>query len=165
MKKCFLLCILFLVTNMYGQNNPLSIFETLMNKTWFAEGNWGDGSKFKQEITFSYDLGNTLVIAHSKGYTNTEQTEYGARNHGIRKYNPETNVIDFWEFDVFGGVTQGTVKTEGKNIIYTYSYGESIVTDMWEYVDENTYNFKVGSYSDGHWKQVYLSTQFRVKSD
>ncbi|MEO0900715.1 MAG: hypothetical protein AAFY00_01410 [Bacteroidota bacterium] len=164
MKKYALVCILFTSIGIFAQENPLSIFENLMNKTWFAEGNWGDGSKFKQEITFSYDLSNTLIIANSKGYTNSEQTEYGARNHGIRKYNPETNVIDFWEFDIFGGVTQGTVKTQGRNIIYTYSYGESIVTDAWEYVDENTYNFKVGNYANGQWEQVYLSTQFKVKA-
>jgi hypothetical protein len=35
-----------------------------------------------------------------------------------------------------------------------------MVTDMWEYIDDSTYNFKVGNYQNGIWKQVYLSTQF-----
>ena len=69
----------------------------------------------------------------------------------------------FWEFDVFGGVTEGTVEFEDKDIVYTYKYGESIVTDYWQYVDENTYNFTVGSRENGEWKQKYLETKFLAK--
>ncbi|MEM9076492.1 MAG: VOC family protein [Bacteroidota bacterium] len=165
MKKHVLLCMLFIGMCLNAQNNPLSFFETLMNKTWKAEGNWEDGSIFKQEITFEYGLDSTLIVAKSKGFTNTEHTIFGNRNHGIRKYNAETNTIDFWEFDVFGGLTQGTLRKEAKNILYTYSYGEAMVTDMWEYVDANTYNFKVGDYVNGQWKQIYLSTQFKAESE
>ncbi|PRX55201.1 VOC family protein [Flagellimonas meridianipacifica] len=160
MKKYGLLCIFCMALSIHGQENYLSFFDGLIGKTWKAEGNWGDGSKFSQEITFEYVLDGTLVIAKSKGFTDKEQTKFGNRNHGIRKYNPETKAIEFWEFDVFGGLTKGTVTTENRNIVYSYRYGESIVTDMWEYIDENTYNFKVGNYVDGYWKQVYLSTQF-----
>ncbi|MBQ4818516.1 hypothetical protein [Aquimarina sp. MMG016] len=147
----------------WSQESDLSIFEPLTGKLWKAEGKWGDDSKFKQEIIFLYELNHTLVIAKSKGFTNKEQTEYDFRNHGIRKYDAETKTIKFWEFDIFGGVTEGTIKAEGKNIIYQYQYGESLVTDMWEYVNENTYNFKVGSYIDGKWKQIYLETQFKAE--
>ncbi|WP_422859716.1 VOC family protein [Flagellimonas sp. S174] len=160
MKKYGMLCIFCMVFSMHGQENNLSIFDGLIGKIWKAEGNWGDGSKFKQEITFEYGLNNALIIAKSRGYTDKEQTIFGNRNHGIRKYNPERKTIEFWEFDVFGGVTKGTVKEQGKDLYYTYSYGESIVTDLWEYVDSNTYNFKVGAYEDGQWKQVFLATQF-----
>ncbi|SNY99713.1 Catechol 2,3-dioxygenase [Flagellimonas pacifica] len=148
----------------HGQE-PLSIFENLIGKTWCAEGAWGNGAKFKQEIQFEYSLNSTLVLVHSKGFTNQEQTSYGPRNHGIRKFDKETNTIKFWEFDVFGGVTKGEVRTDGKDIIYTYGYGESVVTDYWEYVDENTYNFTVGSYEEGQWKQAYLKTQFKSLSE
>ena len=147
----------------WSQETKLSPFTPLIGKVWKAEGNWGDGSKFKQEVEFHFDLNNTIVIAASKGYTNKEQTEFGARNHGIRRYNPEKQTIEFWEFDVFGGVTTGTVKNEGKNIIYTYAYGNSTVTDMWEYVDDNTYTFKVGDYQNGEWKQLYLETKFSAQ--
>ncbi|WP_435625471.1 VOC family protein [Flagellimonas sp.] len=163
MKKYGMLCILCIVLNGYAQQNELSIFEALTEKTWKAEGNWGDGSKFKQEIIFTFSLDSTLVIAKSKGYIDKEQTVFGDRNHGIRKYNPNSNTIEFWEFDVFGSVTKGTVKAEGKNIYYTYAYGESTVTDLWEYVDANTYNYKVGDYQNGKWNQVYLSTQFNAE--
>ncbi len=163
MKPIFtILCAIFFTQTSFGQKNELSIFNNLIGKKWEAEGNWGDGSKFKQEITFSYDLNNTIVIVQSNGYTNQEQTQYGARNHGIRKFDTKTNTLKFWEFDVFGGLTEGEIKIDGKNIIYQYQYGKSVVTDMWEYVDDNTYNFKVGNYNNGIWKQVYLSTQFKT---
>ncbi len=163
MKKYTLLFILMIGVHLHGQKNPLSFFEALMGKTWKAEGNWGDGSQFKQDITLKYSLDSTLIIVESKGFTDKAQTQFGPRNHGVRKYNSETKSVSFWEFDVFGGVTEGTVKTEGKNIIYTYTYGSSTVTDMWEFIDDDTYNFKVGDYTNGEWKQVYLSTQFKAE--
>ncbi len=161
MKTKLILFVLMLPVLTYCQTSDLSLFKNLVSKTWNAEGNWGDGSKFKQEIVMNYSLDSTLVVVKSIGYINKEQTKEGLRNHGIRQYDKKSNRIKFWEFDVFGGLTEGTVFSEGKNIVYQYKYGESVVTDMWEYVDDYTYNFKVGSYADGVWKQVYLSTQFK----
>lgn len=157
--------LLFLIASSFiiAQDNPLSGFENLIGKTWRAEGTWGDGSKFKQEIDFSYSLEGKTVVTESKGYVNKEKTAYGHRNHGIRTYDAESDTIQFWEFDVFGGVTNGNVVFEGKDILYQYAYGDSEVTDAWEYVDDTTYNFKVGSYVNGAWKQTYLETQFKAK--
>ncbi|MBR9913597.1 MAG: hypothetical protein GYB32_02025 [Algicola sp.] len=147
-----------------GQQGHLSMFQNLVNKTWVAEGQWeNNGPKFKQEITFSFDLENTLVIVDSKGFINPEQTLYGHRNHGVRQFDASANTMRFWEFDVFGNVTQGTVLSEGKNILYNYTYGGAVLTDMWEYVDDKTYNFKVGTYKDGKWEKMYLNTMFKVK--
>ena len=145
----------------FSQKSELSIFDNLVGKTWAAEGNWGDGSKFKQEVRFRFGLNKTLVIANSKGFVDKEQTKIGMRNHGIRQFDKASNTINFWEYDVFGGRTEGTVYAEGKNIIYQYSYGETVVTDMWEYVDDTTYNFIVGSYANGKWQQTFLKTQFK----
>ncbi len=141
----------------------LSLFSPLMDKVWYAEGIWGDGSSFKQEIEFNYALEGSIVVAKSKGFIDQSQTQYGNRNHGIRKVNPESGKIEFWEFDVFGGVTQGEVTSSGRDIIYTYKYGSSIVTDYWKYVDDDTYQYTVGSYSDGKWNQKYLETRFETK--
>lgn len=161
MRKIFLISLLFAgLFQLKGQESKLSFFEPLMGKTWSAEGNWGDGSKFKQDITFRFGLNDQVVIAESNGYTNQEQTTYGPRNHGVRKFDTATNSVKFWEFDVFGGLTEGTVTVNGKDIIYTYRYGESVVTDYWEYVDENTYNYTVGDYENGTWNQKYLTTKF-----
>ncbi len=107
-------------------------------------------------------MNGTIILAESVGYIDKEQTKLGQRNHGIRQYDEKSNVIRFWEFDVFGGVTKGIVFSEGKNIVYQYEYGGVSITDMWEYVDDSTYNFKVGNYKDGVWIQIYLSTQFKM---
>ncbi len=161
MKNTITIFLLFFVSMaVIAQDTELSIFENLVNKTWKAHGNWGDGSKFMQEITFKYDLEKTIITAKSKGFIDKEQTQIGDRNVGVRKFDTASKTIKFWEFDVFGGVTEGKVIAEGKNIIYQYQYGTSVVTDMWEYVNDNTYNFKVGTYEKGVWKQIYLSTQF-----
>jgi len=165
MKTTLTILSIFLFTQIsLGQKSDLSIFNNLIGKQWKAEGKWGDGSKFKQETIFSFDLNKTIVIAKSKGYIDQEQTKYGSRNHGIRKFDKKTNTLKFWEFDVFGGVTKGEIKVDGKNLRYQYQYGTSMITDLWEYVDDNTYNFKVGNYSDGIWEQVYLSTQFKAET-
>ncbi|WP_411028817.1 hypothetical protein [Spongiimicrobium sp. 3-5] len=162
MKNNILLLILWIPLVTCAQNTDLSIFDNLVTKTWKAEGNWGDGSKFKQEIVFTYALDSTIILVNSKGFINKEQTKLGVRNHGVRQFDKKSDQIKFWEFDVFGGLTEGTVFSEGKNILYKYSYGDSTVTDMWEYVDDSTYNFKVGNYEDGNWKQIYLNTQFKA---
>ncbi|MDH7445258.1 hypothetical protein [Aquimarina sp. 2201CG14-23] len=160
--KIFILLAIISISS-WSQETDLSIFKNLIGKEWKAEAKWGDGTIFKQETIFAFDLNNTLIIAKSKGFTDKKQSQYGWRNHGIRKFDTETKTIKFWEFDVFGGVTEGTVQVDGKNLIYQYQYGESLVTDMWEYVDDHTYNFKVGNYVDGNWKQVYLETQFKAE--
>ncbi|WP_282056710.1 hypothetical protein [Maribacter luteus] len=161
MKNAILIFILLISTVTYAQKSNLSMFNNLVGKSWKASGTWGDGNKFDQEIRFHFSLDSTIVIAESYGYINKEQTKTGLRNHGIRQYDKNTDSIKFWEFDVFGGLTKGSVYSEGKNIIYQYTYGTSTVTDMWEYVDDSTYNFKVGSYENGEWKQVYLRTKFK----
>ena len=155
-----IILILLMPIMAFGQSSELSIFDNLVTKTWKAEGNWGDGSKFIQEIKIDYSLDSTLVIVNSIGFIDKEQTKLGLRNHGIRQFDKVSKSIKFWEFDVFGGLTEGIVFTEGENIIYQYEYGGSNITDMWEYIDDSTYNFKIGNYNNGIWKQIYLSTKF-----
>ena len=165
MKNITFIVILLISIMTYGQESQLSIFDNLVGKTWKAEGNWANGSKFKQKIKINYSLDSTIIIVNSVGFVDKEQTKLGLRNHGIRQFDKQTKKIKFWEFDVFGGLTKGIVFSEGKNIIYQYNYGDLTVTDMWEYVDELTYNFKVGDYKDGVWKQIYLNTQFKVDEE
>jgi len=162
MKKCVILLVLHCFTApVLGQKSPLELFDPLVTKTWEAEGKWGDGSDFKQKIKFAYELDSTLVIVRSIGFIDQEQTRLGPRNYGIRQFDKKSEQIKFWEFDVFGGLTEGIVFSEGKHIFYTYAYQGAQITEMWEYVDDGTYNFKVGEYNDGVWKQTYLNTQFK----
>jgi catechol 2,3-dioxygenase-like lactoylglutathione lyase family enzyme len=160
MKKYVVVLAIGLFAQSYGQQSQLSLFDNLIGKTWKSEGTWGDGSKFKQEIEFKYSLDSTLIVSEALGFTNKEQTDYGPRNHGVRKFDKQSNTIKFWEFDVFGGVTEGAVRSKGKDIIYTYAYGESTVTDYWQYVDAHTYNLTIGDFENGQWKQKYLSAQY-----
>lgn len=147
----------------HGQQNPLVGFEALFGKTWLAEGTWGDGSAFRQEVTFEYSLGQQLIIAKSKGYTDQAQTTFRARNHGIRKYDSETKKILFWEFDIFGGVTTGEVLLEGKNITYKYEYESTTLLDTWTYINDSTYSFTVSRWDGGNATNTYLETEFKVK--
>lgn len=160
MKNLFLLLFLHPLLIQAQDNKPLAIFEPLMGKTWQAEEAWENGSSFKQTVELSYDLDSSIVIVKSEGYTNQEQSEYGPRNHGIRQYDPTTKEIKFWEFDVFGGLTTGTVFAQGKNIFYQYQYGDTFVTDLWEYINDTTYSYTVGIYTDGKWEKVFLKTEF-----
>lgn len=153
-----------------GQLKELSLFENLVDKTWIADGKWENGSPFKQEVRLQFDLQGTLVIANTKGIIGELQTEsgdedleLGNRNHGVRQYNGEHDEIRFWEFDFFGNVTEGIVFAEGNNIIYQYNYDGLQLTDMWEYIDDSTYNFKVGVYNNGKWKQLFLNTTFKAQ--
>ena len=95
----FIISFLLLLSSFVGiSQNSLSIFEPFVNKTWKAEGTWGDGSKFIQETTFSYSLDKSIVIANSIGFVDKEQSKLGPRNHGIRQFDDETGKIQFWEF-------------------------------------------------------------------
>ncbi len=157
--------LIFLMVNLtLAQENELKVFEPLTGKTWYAEGTWGDGSAFKQEVKFEFSLDSTLVIAKSKGFTNKEQTKFGLRNHGIRQFDQKSKKIRFWEFDVFGGLTQGEILVKDEDFYYTYSYGNSTVTDAWIKQNDHSYKFIVGAYVDQQWKQKYLETVFTVKS-
>ncbi len=161
--RILILLFLFSATSLWSQEDLSTLFQPLLHKTWAASGEWGDGSAFEQTIHFKNAVEGSLILSESYGFVDQKQKKKGHRNHGIRKWNPETGKIDFWEFDVFGGVTTGTIEVKEKDFIYHYQYGESTVTDYWEYVDPQTYNFKVGEFEDGEWKQVYLSTQFKEK--
>ena len=50
-----LICVLAIAINIQvqAQENKLAMFDNLVGKVWKADGEWGDGSKFKQEITKS----------------------------------------------------------------------------------------------------------------
>lgn len=161
MLKNILTYLLLLPLTLVGQTHPLDVFDHLLNKKWSAEGTWGDGSTFKQEVYFESDLKRRLILSKTKGFTDKAQTQFGWRNHGVRQWNQSKSQLEFWEFDVFGGLTSGVVLVRDKDMLYQYQYGDSFVTDAWEYLNDSTYQFTVGSYKEGEWEQVYLKTQFK----
>jgi len=135
-------------------------FAPLIQKTWRAAGNWGNGDSFRQEVRFHWDLEKGAIIAESDGIVDPVSNAWGQRNHGIRYWNKREGKLQFAEYDIFGAVTEGTISIRGNNIYYHYNYGGFLLTDAWEKVDEFTYNFKVGVFSKGEWQDVYLNTQF-----
>ncbi len=146
-----------------GQEADVSPLSPLVGKVWVAEGKWGDGSSFKQEKSFSYHLGEAIITSESLGFTNEEQTAFGPRNHGVYSWDAESQQISFKEYDVFGGLTEGIVLAEGRNILFQYEYGGSQITDAWLYENDSTYQFVVGTYEEGEWTQKYLETSFSLK--
>lgn len=161
----YLMIIFFLIPLMgLSQEKNLSIFNNFIGKTWKADGNWEDGSKFKQEKTFEYSLNSTIVIVNTIGYIDKARTKLGKRNYGIRQYDKKSDTIKFWEFDVFDGLTTGFVFAERNNIFYQYENGGSQITNMWEFVNDTTYNFKVGIWKNKNWEKLFLDTQF-IASD
>lgn len=144
--------------------NPLVFLEALMGKTWVIEAQWGDGSVFKQELKIEYGLQDKAVYSYTKGFVNTERTEFGDRSFGVRKYDLESDSVLFWEFDTFGGVTTGEIVSNGKDIWFIYAYQGMTFADIWEYLDEETYAFRVVAYDDGEIGDVYLKGAYKVKN-
>lgn len=147
----------------FPQQDPLSAFDNLINKTWLIEGQWENGMNFKQETTFNKTLEGNLIIAESMGYINQEQTKWGKRNHGVRRYDTETQQLEFYEYDAFGGLTQGVIKVEGKDLIYVYAYGEQMLADKWQYISDEEYKFIVGTYNNGKLDMILLEGKATVK--
>lgn len=143
----------------------LQVFESLIGYTWKAEGSWGDGSQFVQEQVYEWGLNQKLVKVRTYGNTRQDGFAFGLRNEGLRAWDASSGELRFWEFDVFGGITKGTVLVESKNIYYQYVYGsdanQMTLTDAWLYQNDSTYTFKVGVFEEGQWKQVYLETQMQ----
>lgn len=155
------LALIFSWTLLQGQNKVTELFAPLLGHSWKASGQWGDGSPFYQEIRFESNLEGQMVMAYSNGYVDKDQSVIGQRNIGLRRWDSAQGKFLFWEYDVFGGLTTGTITAIDKSIQYHYSYGELELTDQWKYIDDNTYGFKVGQWDGKKWTATYLDTTFK----
>lgn len=158
-----LLIIFFFSSLLYythAQDEPWMPLSSLVGKSWVAEGKWADGSSFKQEKSFSYHLGEALITSESLGYTDTEQTTFGPRNHGVYSWDTTEKIIRFMEYDILGGKTEGRVISHEEGIFFQYRYGGVTLTDAWVYENDSTYEFIVGTFENGVWTQKYLETYF-----
>ena len=164
MARIFLITLLSSITiSVSAQEDMMKVFNHLLNKTWKVEGSWGGAMEFKQEVTFTAALEGNLVIAETKGFVDEKQTQWGHRNHGIRRYDAQEEKIKFFEYDVFGGLTQGEIQLNGKNLLYVYEYGGQMICDKWEFVNENEYKYIVGSFKDGQIDQVLMEAKAVAK--
>ena len=126
-----------------AQKHPLAAFDNLVNKTWIINGTWGNGNPFEQQVTFSYQLNKTIVVAETQGFVDSENSKKGQRNFGIRQLNQTDSTISFYEFDVFGGLTKGEVLTKNQDILYIYQYGDLTLIDSWTFISLDEYLYKV----------------------
>ena len=166
--KGLFLAILFLTSHpVFSQsiNPPLSAFENLIGDTWKANGAWGDGSVFEQKVTFESGLSGNLIKTKTWGNVSHTGYEFGLRSEGVRFWNSSDSVLTFFEFDVFGSAIDGEIVVDGKDIYLSYFYdfgsGPMKLTDAWLYTSENEYEFIVGVFDEGEWKQKYISAPFK----
>lgn len=146
------------------QSTKLVAFENFMKGRWEMKGSWPNGQKFRQVQQFEWGLNRHIIKVKTWGTVNQKTGNFGLRNEGIRTWDTHKKQIVFWEFDIFGGITQGTCTIEGKNMYYDYSYQGKTFRDSWVYIEPNKYAYKVGIYTKGQWQKVFLaSTYQRIK--
>lgn len=166
MKRLLILVIVTLINPvLQAQNAKETAFEKMKNLaggSWTYEGQWPNGKPFRQEYIFEWGLDKQILKVQTYGTINMETGEHGLRNEGIRAWDDVTGSMRFWEFDVFGGVTEGVLVFEGDIIHYEYEYEiegrNELFRDSWEYVDKNTYLLSVKMKIEEGWK-VFTSNE------
>jgi hypothetical protein len=143
-----------------AQRNPMGAFKYLVGSSWVSEGMQLGG--FEGETVHEMELGLDGKIVKVRTFTTDPNTgELGIRNEGIRTYNAKTDRLEFYEFDKFGGITTGTIRTQGKNIHFEYTYDGLAVRESWIYKTENEYHFILGTWEDGEWSKKFYETIFK----
>ncbi|RUT73466.1 hypothetical protein [Ancylomarina longa] len=156
-----LLCLLFSGLLSAQQQSPLEAFDRFVQGKWLTEGKWSNGNPFKQEVQFSWNLNHKLVEVKTYGTINRKTNEYGLRNKGMRAWNMKDSVIQFWEFDVFGGITSGVCYFKDKNLIYEYNYHQEQLRESWIFEDEDTYKYQIANLKNGKVLELYMESSYR----
>lgn len=165
MARSVILPLLLIVFNFTKSQDikVITAFDPLIDHTWEITGKWVNGLEFRQELTLKKEASGTIITVNTKGFLNEEQTEWGPRNYGIRQIDAATGKMMFYEFDSFGQMTKGEVKTKGKSFFYVYEYEGLTLADRWEFVDEKNYNYTIGAYNDGKIGEIYLKGTVKRK--
>jgi hypothetical protein len=146
----------------YSQSNAhLAFFENFMGGKWEMKGEWSPGKTFRQVQVYSWGLNKTLVKVKTFGTTNPKTGAFGLRNEGIRAWDKDKKQLVFWEFDIFGGITQGTCTIKGNTLHYDYPYQGQNFRDSWQKIDKDTYAYKVGTVKNGQWLKVFISSTYK----
>jgi len=164
LKHIYFALFLFLAINLSVEAqkvSPLNGFDNLVGGIWLTESEWANGQKFKQEIEFSWGLNQKIVKVKTYGTIDQKSKEYGLRNEGIRAYSTQDSVIQFWEFDIFGGITQGICYFNNKDFHYEYDYKGEVLIESWLFVDVDNYKYQIGNLKDGEIDKVYMESTYR----
>ena len=157
-KILFSIFIFFVTVNLKAQKS-LEAFANLVPGTWISEGKQLGGHEGKAEKIYEWGLNEKLVKV--KTYTTDPKTlKFDLRNEGVRFWKANDELIHFYEFDAFGGITEGTVTINEKDIHYDYEYEGYKLRDSWIYVNADTYKYIVGVWEDGAWKEKFHEGQF-----
>lgn len=141
-------------------------YSYLVGGTWVAKGTWSSGTEYHQAVTVEFGLNNTLILVKTFDFIDSQKFENSQRNFGIRVYDPGSASVVFTEYDVFGGITKGSVKVSDDSIYLIYDYtnkkGEVLrLIDIWKRVDENTYEMSVCNFTNNEIGKPYLTTLYR----
>jgi hypothetical protein len=166
----FLILIVCLLMKSYAQPTREAAFETLgalVGGTWTYEGTWPNGEPFKQEIVCKWGLNNQIIKVETKGVIDREAKIYGLRNEGVRAWDVDKQQMKFFEFDVFGGVTEGCCVFEFDRFHYEYYYQvagkRELFRDTWRKIDKDTYEFSVNMKVEDGWKVYTTNTYKRIR--
>ncbi len=145
-----------------AQTNSIEAFKNLVGSSWVSEGMQLGG--FEGKTVHEIQWGLTGKIVKVKTYTTDPETKkFGLRNEGIRAFNSQKNQLEFYEFDKLGGITNGVIVIDGKNIHFEYNYEDLNLRDSWIYQSKDEYQFIVGIWDDGIWEKKFHETAFKRK--
>jgi len=174
MMKLKMLIILLYIPFTYesqGQDSKLkqdiyAAYTNLVAGKWETKGKWASGGEFHQVVDVEHDLSGNIFTVRTYDHIDSKKFNHSQRNFGIRAWDKNEKKMKFWEFDVFGGITEGEVFSKGHDIYLTYEYRSrngSVMqlADIWIYQDTNTYTFRVCEYSNGQVGRELMSTTYK----
>lgn len=126
---------------------------------WVAEGpqlGREDGLTIK---SFRIGLGGKVIHVKT-GTTDPQSGFFAPRNEGLRYWSADDDAWHFQEYDRTGTLTTGTVSFDGRNVYYDYEYEGINLRDAWIYQDETHYQYIVGVWEDGKWRQKFHEGRF-----
>lgn len=95
--------------------NPLEPLDFLVGGLWVGEFDLPNGQKIRQERTYEWSLDKQLIIGKTFRVNNDIQKQTRAT---VFSWNPEKQVIEFWDFIDTGGYGKGIVRETGKDTLY-----------------------------------------------
>lgn len=165
MRHCSIFLFLFLgilsTTKAQKPSTKLGTVENFAKGCQEMKGLWSNGQKFRQVQQPEWALNKHIVKVKTWGTINQKTGKFDLRNEGIHTWDAQKKQTIFWEFDIFGGITQGTCTIEDKNLYYDYSYQGKTFRDSWVYIEPDKYAYKVGIYTKEQWQKVFLESTYQ----
>lgn len=141
-----------------------AFFAHLEGGEWWGEGEWAGGGRFEQVHRYERSLDGRLVRLLTL-MPDSAGSGLVLRAEGVRAWDEEAGAMRFWEFDRYGGITEGRVGLHGEALYYEYPYtvggATQTLRDEWRPTVGGGYEYRVGAWGDGAWEQTFLVATFR----